>query len=64
MRINKKVNQDFKIIIVDDEYPVESILDPDKKILKGYESEMPSFRGILLDVDIEALLLYIMHLKY
>ncbi|GAB4000289.1 hypothetical protein GCM10028807_52800 [Spirosoma daeguense] len=45
-------------------YLKESILEPSKKVVKGYDAEMPSFRGVLSDSDIEALLLYIMYLKY
>ncbi len=45
-------------------YLKESILEPSKKVVKGYDAEMPSFQGILSDSDIEALLLYIMYLKY
>lgn len=45
-------------------YLKESILDPSKKVVKGYDAEMPSFQGILSDSDIEALILYIMYLKY
>ncbi|MVM33165.1 c-type cytochrome [Spirosoma sp. HMF4905] len=45
-------------------YLKESILEPSRKVVKGYDAEMPSFQGVLSDSDIEALLLYIMYLKY
>lgn len=51
-------------IKADDAYIRESILDPGKRVLKGYEAEMPSYIGVLSDADIEAIILYIMYLKY
>lgn len=51
-------------IIADDAYLREAILDPGKHVVKGYEAEMPSYVGILSDADIEAILLYLMYLKY
>jgi cytochrome c2 len=59
-----RILSDGSTVTADDHYLKESILDPDKKIAKGYEAEMPSFRGILSDADMESLLLYIMYLKY
>ncbi|WP_341228408.1 DUF6797 domain-containing protein [uncultured Arcticibacterium sp.] len=55
---------DGSTIQADDSYLRESILEPEKKIVEGYEAEMPSFQGILSEPDIDALLLYIMYLKY
>lgn len=55
---------DGTFIEADDAYLRESILDPSKHVVKGYEAEMPSFAGVLSDADIEAILLYIMYLKY
>lgn len=51
-------------IEADDAYLRESILNPSKHVVKGYEAEMPSYVGVLSDADIEAILLYIMYLKY
>ncbi|WP_236974105.1 DUF6797 domain-containing protein [Membranihabitans maritimus] len=61
---SERAMADGSFVIADDDYLKESILEPEKKIVKGYEAEMPSFQGILSDADIEALLLYIMYLKY
>ncbi|WP_109677492.1 DUF6797 domain-containing protein [Dyadobacter jejuensis] len=47
---------------VDDAYLRESILEPAKKIVKGYSPEMPSFEGILSDTDIASVSLYIQSL--
>lgn len=51
-------------IIADDAYLRESILDPGKHVVKGFEAAMPSYVGVLSDADIESILLYIMYLKY
>ena len=45
--------------IADEDYIRESILTPAKKIVKGYDAEMPSYLGMLSDSDIESLVLYI-----
>lgn len=44
---------------VDEAYLRESILEPNKKVVKGYDAEMPSFLGILNDTEIDAVILYI-----
>lgn len=51
-------------IIADDAYLRESILEPGKHVVKGFEAAMPSYVGVLSDADIESILLYIMYLKY
>jgi cytochrome c2 len=55
---------DGKILEANEAYLKESIMEPGKRIVKGYEGEMPSFQGILSESDLEALMLYIMYLKY
>lgn len=55
---------DGKRILADDVYLQESILNPGKHVVKGYEAEMPTYEGVLSDADIEAILLYILYLKY
>lgn len=50
-------------ISVDDNYIRESILDPMKKIVKGFAPAMPSFQGQLSDKEIEALIEYIREIK-
>ncbi len=47
----------------DEAYIRESILEPNIKVAKGYEAEMPSFLGILNDNDIESIILYIRSLS-
>lgn len=43
----------------DEDYIRESILTPAKKIVKGYDAEMPSYLGMLSESDVESLVLYI-----
>ena len=50
---------DGSSVQVDDAYLRESILEPNKKVVKDYDPEMPSFIGILNDTDIESIILYI-----
>lgn len=45
--------------IADESYLRESILDPGRKNVEGYDEGMPSFQGILSDEEIHSLILYI-----
>lgn len=49
--------------LADEEYLRESILDPGKLIVKGYDPEMPSYLGILNDAEVESVVLYIKSLS-
>jgi mono/diheme cytochrome c family protein len=55
--------EDGSTTIADDSYIRESILTPSVRVVKGYNSEMPSFSGILTDSDIESITLYIKSLR-
>ncbi len=46
-----------------EKYIRESIIDPQRKIVKGYAPGMASYHGVLTDAQIEALILYIRSLK-
>lgn len=46
-------------VTVDEAYLRESILEPSKKVVKGYNAEMPSYAGVLNDADMESIILYI-----
>ena len=48
--------------ISDEEYLKESILYPQRKIVKGYQPVMPSYQGLLVDVEINAIIEYIKEL--
>jgi cytochrome c oxidase subunit 2 len=48
---------------VDDNYIHESIIDPGKQIVAGYDNVMPSFAGAFKDQDINAIIAYIKSLS-
>ena len=54
---------DGSVIIIDDQYIRESLIDPLKYIAEGYTPIMPSYRPVLTDEDIENLIAYIKALK-
>ena len=61
-----KSNRDFTdgtAAISDELYLKESILYPQKKIVKGYQPVMPSYQGLLVDKEIEAIIEYIKELS-
>ena len=47
----------------DEVYLKESILFPQRKIVKGYQPVMPSYQGLLVDKEIEAIIEYIKELS-
>jgi len=49
--------------IADENYLLESILTPSKRIVKGYNEEMPSFVGVLSDTEIKSVIMYIKSLS-
>ena len=55
--------QDGKQVEVDENYIRESILEPQAKIVAGYQPVMPTFQGLLKDRDIDALIAYIKSLN-
>lgn len=50
-------------LVVDENYLRESILQPQSKIVAGFQPVMPTFQGILKDREIDALIAYIKTLK-
>lgn len=46
-------------VLANEDYLAESILEPSKKIVEGYDEGMPSFLGILSENDIASLILFI-----
>ncbi|HEY8279850.1 MAG TPA: cytochrome c oxidase subunit II [Bdellovibrionota bacterium] len=50
-------------VTVDENYLRESIMDPMKKVVKGYAPQMPTFRGMLSDEDVNDLIAYVKTLK-
>ena len=51
------------VMIINDEYIIESLIDPLKHIAEGYTPIMPSYKPVLTDKDIEHLITYIKALK-
>jgi len=49
--------------IADEQYIRDYILTPNTRVIKGFQPIMPSFKGILKDEDITALIVYIKTLK-
>jgi cytochrome c oxidase subunit II len=49
-------------IVVDEAYLTESMMDPLAKIRRGYSAIMPSYRGVLSESDVGALVAYILSL--
>ena len=49
--------------LVDENYILESIIEPQKKIVNGYQGVMPSYKGILRDREIQGVIEYIKSLK-
>jgi glucose/arabinose dehydrogenase/cytochrome c2 len=54
----KRELSDKTFVIADETYLRESILQPSKKVVKGYNSEMPSFEGILSESDVQSIIFY------
>ena len=48
---------------MDENYLRESIYEPEAKMVKGYPPTMPSFKGILSEEEVTALIEYIKTLK-
>ena len=57
------LHTDGSIVIIDDKYIRESLIDPLKYIAEGYTPIMPSYKPVLSDEDIENLIAYIKALK-
>jgi cytochrome c oxidase subunit 2 len=50
-------------VLVDENYLRESILNPQAKVVKGFQPVMPTFQGVLKDRQIDALITYIKSLQ-
>ncbi|QRR04013.1 c-type cytochrome [Dyadobacter sandarakinus] len=56
---SRRTFEDGSTTVADEKYIRESILDPGRKVVKGYSPEMPSFEGVLSDNEIESITLYL-----
>ena len=54
---------DGSTVTVDENYVRESLMDPQLKLVKGFPPLMPTFRGVLEDAEVSALITYIKGLK-
>ena len=59
----REVMSDGTAITVDENYIRESVLNPMAKQVAGYDPVMPTYQGILKDVDIDGLIAYIKSLE-
>lgn len=50
-------------VMVDENYVRESVLDPGTKVVLGYPASMPTFRGLLKDNEIDAIIAYLKTVK-
>lgn len=50
-------------VVVDENYIRESVLEPNAKIVKGYAPAMPTYKGLLKDNEIDALIAYLKSVK-
>jgi cytochrome c oxidase subunit 2 len=55
--------EDGSTVTVDENYIRESVLEPQAKVVKGYQPVMPTFQGILKDKQIDAIIAFIKSLK-
>ena len=54
---------DGSVVIIDDQYIRESLIDPLRYIAEGYTPIMPSYKPVLTDEDIENLIAFMKALK-
>lgn len=50
---------DGSSVKVDENYIRESLLEPNKKVVQGYPAVMPTYKGLLKETDIDALIAYL-----
>ena len=51
------------VMIINDDYILESLIDPLKHIVDGYTPIMPSYKPVLSDEDVENIIAYIKALR-
>ena len=50
-------------VLVDENYVRESILNPQTKVVLGFQPVMPTYQGVITDRQIDALIAYLKSLK-
>ncbi len=51
------------MVAINEEYLRESMMEPAAKVVMGYQPIMPTFKGVLTDREVEAIIAYIKSLK-
>jgi cytochrome c oxidase subunit 2 len=54
---------DNRVVIADDNYIRESILEPNAKIVSGFQAIMPTFKGVITEDQLIQVTEYIKHLS-
>jgi cytochrome c oxidase subunit 2 len=52
-----------KTVVADEDYVRESIMDPQSKVVLGFQPVMPTFKGRLTDQEITAIIEYLKTLE-
>ncbi|MCF6191786.1 MAG: cytochrome c oxidase subunit II [Candidatus Hydrothermae bacterium] len=52
-----------EVVRADENYLRESILDPQRKVVKGFQPVMPPFQGILSDAEVDAVIAFLRSLS-
>ena len=55
--------KDGSTAVVDENYIRESILNPQAKVVAGFEPVMPTFQGLLREIEIKGVIAYLKELK-
>lgn len=55
--------KDGSTMVVDENYIRESILNPQAKVVAGFEPVMPTFQGLLREIEIKGVIAYLKELK-
>lgn len=60
---SKRLFADGSSVVADENYVRQSLMDPQAKVVKGFQPVMPTQRGLLTDEEINALVAYIKSVK-
>jgi cytochrome c oxidase subunit 2 len=55
--------QDGSKVVVDENYIRESLYEPQKKVVKGFAPSMPTYKGLVSEEELSAIIAYIKSLK-
>ena len=60
---SNRTMKDGEIVLADEAYLKESILSPLEKTVAGFEANMPAYAGILNQIELESIILYLKTMK-